>query len=90
LTIVKKIPKGRLMTYKVIAKKLHSSPRAVAKALSMNPHPTKMPCFRVVLSNGKIGGYNRGKKKKAELLRKEGAVIKKGKILNFAKKAIFN
>ena len=80
LALVRKIPKGKLMTYAQVAKKLHSSPRAVGRALATNPSPDKIPCFRVVMSNGKIGGYKLGVKRKAELLKSDGFAIKKGKI----------
>ncbi len=80
--IVKKIPKGKVTTYKAIAKKLNSSPRAVGKALNKNPFLIKIPCHRVVNSNGKVGGYKEGINKKISLLRKEGVEIKNGKILS--------
>lgn len=80
LALVKKIPKGKLMTYAEVAKKLHSSPRAIGRALATNPSPERIRCFRVVMSNGKIGGYKLGAKRKAELLKKEGFTVKKGKI----------
>jgi len=74
--IVKKVPKGKTTTYKAIAKKLNSSPRAVGQALKVNPYAPIVPCHRVIMSNGKIGGYSgsnpKNIKKKIELLRKEG------------------
>jgi len=89
LALAKKIPKGKIMTYAGVAKKLHSSPRAVGRALAANPSPNKIPCFRVIMSSGKIGGYKLGAKRKAELLKREGFAIKKGKILDLTKKVIF-
>ncbi len=74
--IVKKIPKGKTTTYKTIAKRLKSSPRSVGKALNANPFPVRIPCYRVIRSNGKIGGYKFGIKKKKELLKKEGVEFK--------------
>jgi len=77
--IVKKIPKGKTTTYKVIAKKLKTSPRAVGQALKVNPYFPKVPCHRVICSNGKIGGFNgnnpKNIKKKIQLLKKEGVKI---------------
>jgi O-6-methylguanine DNA methyltransferase len=75
LEIVKKIPKGKTMTYKKVAK-LAGRPeawRAVGNILNKNKDP-KIPCHRVIKSDGKIGGYNRGKKLKEKLLKKEGAI----------------
>jgi len=80
--IVKRVPKGKTTTYKAIAKKLNSSPRAVGQALRVNPYSFPdggdVPCHRVIMSNGKIGGFSgsnpKNIKKKIELLKKEGAI----------------
>ncbi len=77
--IVKKIPKGKTTTYKAIAEKLNTSPRAVGQALKRNPYPIKIPCHRVIKSDGSLGGY-KGKansRLKKELLEKEGVKIKR-------------
>ena len=74
-----KIKRGKTKTYKEIAKAVKTSPRAVARILSQNLNPIKIPCHRVIRSDGKIGGYTfKGKRKdkmKIKLLRKEGAKI---------------
>jgi len=84
--IVSKIPKGKTMTYKQLAVKLKTSPKAVAKILSKNPTPISIPCHRVICNNGKMGGYTyKGKRKdkmKIQLLKKEGIKIKKGKVIH--------
>lgn len=71
--VVKKIPKGKVLTYKEVAKKAGNPKayRAVGNILNKNFDP-KIPCHRVIRSDGKIGGYNRGSKKKKEILKKEG------------------
>jgi len=70
--IVKKIPKGKTLTYKTVAEKAGSPKayRAVGNILHGNYDPA-IPCHRVVRSDGNPGGWNRGKRKKAELLKKE-------------------
>lgn len=69
--VVKKIPKGRTMTYKEVAGKAGHprAARAVASIMAANYDPT-VPCHRVIRSDGGLGGYNRGgiKKKRAILL----------------------
>jgi len=79
-----KIPRGKTKTYKQIAKAVKTSPRVVAKILSQNLHPIKIPCHRVIRADGKIGGYTfKGKRKdemKIKLLKKEGVKIKGGKL----------
>lgn len=74
LRAVKKIPRGRLLTYKLLAAALGRPRafRAVGRALSKNPHLVKIPCHRVVRSDGGIGGYRAGIKKKLIFLKKEG------------------
>ena len=75
LQIVKKIPKGKTLTYKKVAE-LSGRPRAwraVGNILNKNKN-LKIPCHRVIRSNGKIGGFNQGIKKKTALLEKEKAI----------------
>lgn len=75
LKTVSKIPKGSTKSYKEVAK-LAGSPkawRAVGNILSHNKDKN-IPCHRVILSNGKPGGYRDGKRKKKRLLKKEGAL----------------
>ena len=75
--VVKKIPKGRTVTYKEVAKTAGSPRawRAVGNILKKNKNPI-LPCYKVIRSNGKIGGYRWGKKKKMNLLKKEGLKLK--------------
>ncbi|MCH7759675.1 MGMT family protein [Patescibacteria group bacterium] len=74
--IVKKIPAGKTMSYQEVAQKIDQPQafRAVGQALKKNINP-RVPCHRVIHSNGKIGGYNRGQDRKVYLLKKEGAVF---------------
>lgn len=88
LELTKKIPKGKITTYKIIAEKLGTkSYRAVGTALRKNQYAPKIPCHRVVKSDGTVGGYKgiRNSKEKIRLLRKEGIKIKGKKIVNFEK-----
>lgn len=71
--VVKKIPKGKVLTYKEVAKKAgnEKASRAVGNILHNN-FDSQIPCHRVIRSDGKLGGYNRGGEKKMEMLREEG------------------
>ena len=73
---IEKIPKGEVRTYKQLAKtiKKPKAIRAVANACGKNPYPVKIPCHRVVGSNGYLGGYSGkgGIKQKKNLLKQEG------------------
>ena len=74
--IVAKIPRGKTMTYAQVAKRAGSpkASRAVGTLMAHNFDP-KIPCHRVIRSDGKIGQYNRGgPKAKRILLKKEGAI----------------
>lgn len=75
LDIVRKIPKGKVMTYKEVAKKAGSenASRAVGSILKAN-YDKNIPCHRVIRSDGAIGEYNRGSENKIKLLRLEGAI----------------
>jgi O-6-methylguanine DNA methyltransferase len=76
LDIVRKIPKGRILTYKEVATLAGSSggARAVGSIMSRN-FDHAIPCHRVVRSDGKIGDYNRGGEKvKIKKLKEEGAI----------------
>ena len=81
--LCKKIPKGRVSTYKEIAEALNcKAHRAVGNALNKNPYK-EVPCHRIVKSSGHVGGFALGTKKKMEMLRKEGIKIKNNRIENF-------
>ena len=72
-SVVKKIPKGKVLTYKEVAKKIGhpKAYRAVGNILGKNIDPN-VPCHRVIRSDGKIGGYRDGSLFKIKRLRQEG------------------
>lgn len=83
-----KVPKGKVTTYKEIGKKLGKGGfiyRAVGMALNKNPYAPKVPCHRVVASDGSLGGFASGLTNKKKILKKEGVLIKNNKIVNFEK-----
>lgn len=86
---LKKVPKGKVTTYKALAQSLNSKAyRAVGTAMKNNPDTPHVPCHRVVSADGKIGGF-KGEKtgesvsEKIVLLRNEGVEIVGGKVKNF-------
>jgi methylated-DNA-[protein]-cysteine S-methyltransferase len=80
--VVRKIPRGKVSTYKAIARALgdERKARAVGRALARNPEPIKVPCHRVVRSDLTLGGYSLGLERKRRLLEEEGVVIRKGRV----------
>lgn len=80
--VVAKIPKGKVLSYKQVAVKAGSPKACRAVGNIMNRHNIKgLPCHRVVGSNGKIGGFRWGIKRKINLLKKEGVKIINTKII---------
>ena len=77
---LRKIPKGKVKTYLEVAKAIGKPKafRAVANAVGKNPYPPKIPCHRVIRSDGSLGGYSGkgGIKQKRRLLRSEKVFIK--------------
>jgi len=85
---LKKVPKGKVVTYKILAKALNSKAyRAVGTAMRKNPYAPLVPCYRVVKTNGEIGNFSGkgGVKAKIKLLREEGIEVKNNKIVYFEK-----
>ena len=76
---IKKIPKGSIKTYAQVAKEIGKplAIRAVANAIGKNPYPPKIPCHRIIRSNGTLGGYSGkgGVKRKKLLLKNEGILL---------------
>lgn len=76
LEVVSQIPKGKTLTYQEVAKRAGSpnASRVVGSIMKSNFNP-KVPCHRVIRSDGEIGDYNRGGRNvKLRLLKKEGAI----------------
>ena len=76
---LKTIPKGKIRTYKQVAAAINSpkSARAVANACAKNPYAPKIPCHRVIRSDGSLGGYSGkgGINTKRKLLKSEGILL---------------
>lgn len=83
----KRIPKGKVATYGLMAQALNSAPRAVGQALRRNPFAPVVPCHRVIAASLELGGFSgqwgegcENVKKKRRLLEEEGVAFK-GKVL---------
>jgi len=85
---IKKIPVGKVTTYKEIASFLGvKAYRAVGRACAGNPHAPEVPCHRVVKSAGQLGGYSGagGVAAKKKLLKQEGVKVENGRVKDFKK-----
>ena len=74
--VVARIPRGSTMTYMQVAMAIGKprAYRAVGNALNANPFAPRVPCHRVIRSDGTIGGFASGGAKKKALLRREGVL----------------
>ena len=76
-----KVQRGKVTTYKSLAEALGTRAyRAVGNAMNKNPYAPKVPCHRVVNSDGSVGGFASGTQRKISLLRAEGIKIENNKI----------
>lgn len=79
------IPVGKVSTYGDLAKALGKplASREIGRILGRNPNPIKVPCHRVVRSDGTVGGYYYGSDRKKGLLEKEGISFSDETVNNF-------
>jgi O-6-methylguanine DNA methyltransferase len=89
--LMERIPRGNVTTYGQIARKLNTKAyRAVGNACRKNPYAPRVPCHRVVRSDGTIGGFGgktSGKtvEEKTLLLREENVEVRNGRVVDFEK-----
>jgi methylated-DNA-[protein]-cysteine S-methyltransferase len=82
---LKKVPKGKVITYAGLAREIGKpkAHRAVGNAMNKNPFAPKVPCHRVVKSNGELGGFADDINVKIKRLHEEGVDVLNNKIVNF-------
>ncbi|MGC8699004.1 MAG: MGMT family protein [Candidatus Acidifodinimicrobium sp.] len=87
LKALRKIPRGKVTTYKALAKRFNVTPREVGRVLSTNDRPEYYPCYKVVKSNREIGGYTIGNKnnektksEKIKRLKADGVEVRDGRV----------
>ncbi len=82
---LKKVPSGKVISYAGLAEMIGrpNAQRAVGSAMNKNPYAPKVPCHRVVKSNGEIGGFADDINVKIKRLHKEGVEVQKNKVVNF-------
>ena len=83
--LVRQIPKGYVSSYGAVARALGDirASRAVGQMMNQNPHPDNMPCYKIVYSDGRVGGFALGQKEKIKRLRHDNITIKDEKITDF-------
>jgi len=80
--VLKRVPRGKVTTYGALAKAVGKpkAARAVGNAMNKNPYAPRVPCHRVVGSNGKMVGFASGIGKKIKMLKKERVSVINNKI----------
>lgn len=83
--LVRQIPAGRVSTYGAVAKALGNKKyaRIVGTYMNKNPDADAMPCFKIVKSDGRLGGFGLGINDKIRRLNNDGIEVKNGKIIDF-------
>src|SRR3989344_9154126 len=84
-SLLQQIPKGKVTTYKSLALALNTKAyRAIGQIMKRNPNPDLVPCYKVLKSDGSLGGYlgssQENIKKKIQLLKRDGIEINNNKI----------
>jgi deoxyribonuclease V len=84
-TLVKQIPEGRVSTYGTLARALGDirASRAVGRMLNQNPYAPVVPCHRVVMRDGSLGGFGAGIPEKIKRLAKEGVFVSGDSVVDF-------
>ncbi len=83
--IVRQVPRGKVSTYGAVARALGDirASRAVGVAMNINPDPEFTPCYRIVNSDGTVGGFSMGVDEKIRRLKEDGIEVVNGRIKNF-------
>jgi len=85
--LLSQIPYGKITTYREIAHAMGTKGyRSIGQLLNKNPEPDQYPCYKVVQSDGKLGGFAKGIDDKIRRLEADGIEIKNGKIIDFKEK----
>ena len=81
-SLLKRVPMGKVTTYKQLAEAVNTHPRVIGMLMKNNKDPVNIPCYKVVKSDGSLGGYSGrdGIKTKILLLQKDGIIVKNNKI----------
>ena len=82
IKLLKSIPRGKVATYKELARVCATSPRAIGRIMAGNRYPREYPCYKIVAADGALTGYSApgGIAKKQKLLARDGIRLKRGRV----------
>lgn len=80
LLFLQTIPKGKVTTYKYLSQVFALHPRSIASILKKNTQQDIYPCYKVVMSDGKMWWYNLWISEKMKRLQNDGIELKDGKV----------
>jgi len=80
LLLLRKMPRGRVVSYGELARACRTSPRAIGMIMKNNKDPVRYPCYKVIKADGSIGGYSKGIGKKIKLLKGDKIKIKNNRV----------
>ena len=82
LGLLLSIPKGKVTTYRELARAAGTGPRAVGSVMRSNDRPDKYPCYKVISSSGHVGGYTspKGLAEKIRRLEADGVEVRSGRV----------
>ena len=83
--LVRQIPPGKISSYGAVAKALgdNIASRAVGRMMNQNPNADTMPCYKIVHSDGRLGGFGLGTQDKIRRLQNDNVQVQQGKIIDF-------
>ena len=83
--LVRQIPKGKVSSYGSVAEALGDkvSSRAVGRMMNQNPDADDMPCYKIVHSDGRLGGFGLGIDDKIRRLNQDKIMVKDGRVVDF-------
>jgi len=83
--LVRQIPNGKISSYGIVAEALGDkiAARAVGRMMNQNPNADTMPCFKIVHSDARLGGFGLGIEDKIRRLKKDKINVEDGKIIDF-------
>lgn len=80
LSFLQTLPRDKVTTYKALAERFQTHPRAIASYMRTNKELDIYPCYKVVANDGGLSGYVLGRDEKIKRLSYDGVIIYDDKV----------